>query len=261
MSHWQKYPSRWNTLTAPLRPDGDVVAAIARLAAANRERVLLLGVTPELARVFDVVTAVDKNPAMVRDVWPGDSADKQALVGDWLDIALAPGSFAAVVGDGSLNVIRYPEEPRRVLARAMAFLKPGGRFVCRLFERPQSPFTREHLVAITSGPSPVNFHAFKWMLAMHLAGSEGTTVHVTRILEAFETLFPDRDALARRTGWAREAIDTIDVYRNSPIVYCFPNRQEFDAVLPEGAVDVTYHACGRYDLADCCPILSFARGG
>jgi hypothetical protein len=98
------------------------------------------------------------------------------------------------------------------------------------------------------------------MLAMHLASAEGTTVPVTRILEAFESLFPDRAALARRTGWAREAVDMIDVYRNSPIVYCFPNRQEFDAVLPKSAVGVTYHACGSYDLAACCPILSFERG-
>jgi len=79
------------------------------------------------------------------------------------------------------------------------------------------------------------------------------------ILQRFNELHPDRDELAQRTGWPRAAIDTIDVYRGSPVMYVFPNRQEFTAALPGGIGDVRFTDCGSYDLANCCPILSFRK--
>lgn len=105
----------------------------------------------------------------------------------------------------------------------------------------------------------VNFHAFKWQLAMHIAGYTSSTVRVELISQRFNEMFPDRDELAQRTGWSRKEIDTIDVYQGSPMAYSFPNRVEYQQALPPGISGVEFQACGDYDLAHCCPILTFRK--
>ena len=96
MSHWHKYHARWAQIAPPLRPDQDVVEYVRALAGGDAGRVLLLGVTSELADAFEKVYAADKNPAMVANVWPGDTPTKKAVVADWLDLDPSIGPFAAV---------------------------------------------------------------------------------------------------------------------------------------------------------------------
>lgn len=259
MSHWQKYHARWSQIQSPLRPDQDVVTSMQQIAGAGSLPVLLLGVTPELADAFDRVDAVDRNSAMIANVWPGDSDTKTAIEENWLDIELEPGRYAAVIGDGSLNNVAWPGEMSALLGRVMRWLRPGGTFACRLFERPTGGYSRRHLQRVASEPASINFHAFKWQVAMHLAEERGANVPVASILDLMEELFPDRDALAHTTGWPRTSIDTIDVYRGSSVAYSFPDRKEFMQALPEGATDIRFLACGSYDLASCCPLLTFRR--
>jgi SAM-dependent methyltransferase len=163
------------------------------------------------------------------------------------------------VGDGSLSNLVYPHEVREVLARVRSSLRPGGRFVCRMFERPEIPQSREELLATAAGPARINFHAFKWQVAMHLAGQTQATIPVPAILALFNELFPDRAALAARTGWPRELIDLVDVYADSDVCFTFMTRAEILAVLPAGIDDLRFHACSNYDLAECCPLMSFRR--
>jgi SAM-dependent methyltransferase len=258
-NHWDKNPGHWSRIEPPLRPDDVVTRAFQDLAGGRAARVLLLGVTSELANAFDNVQAIDKNPMMLAKVWPGDTALKRAVQGNWLEMPIAQQPFDAVIGDGCLSNLDYPHAVREVLLRVHANLKPGGRFVCRLFERPDAPWSRETLLATASGPAAINFHAFKWQVAMHLAGTTQPTVPVPAILELFNELFPDRAALAARTGWPRDVIDLIDVYRESEVRFTFMNRREMLAVLPPLIADQRFDACGSYDLAECCPMLSFRR--
>jgi SAM-dependent methyltransferase len=259
MTHWQKYHSAWSKLEAPLRPNAETLGKIAELTGAVAGPVLLLGVTPELAGSYDHVLGVDKNKAMIDNVWPGNTATKQARHADWLDLEEPKNHFSAAVGDGSLNSVTTLREIRQVLGRVVNLLAPGGRFACRLYERPEKPFTEEHLRQMGSQPAPINFHAFKWQLAMHLAETTGAAMPVVLIRERFNELFPDRDRLARDTGWPRDIIDMIDIYRGSPTTYVFPNRREFLDVLPKGISDVRFEPCGSYDLAECCPMLAFQK--
>ena len=259
MSHWQRYHARWSQIRPPLRPDEDVVKAIVKLVGGRGRKVLLLGVTPEFADAFDNVQAVDKNPAMIANLWPGDGATKKASLGDWLEMSGETGNFDAVIGDGSLNMPFYPRETRILLDKVLERLAPGGIFACRVYERPARPITAEDLVATASRPAMIGFHGFKWQLIMHLAEEVGANVPVALIREQFNERFPDRAGLAARTGWRDSDIDTIDVYRGSPAVYAFPNRQELQAVLPPGIGDARFLACGSYDMAACCPILTFTK--
>lgn len=259
MSHWQRYHARWSQIQPPLRPDPDVINAVR--AYAGTGHTLLLGVTPELADVFDHLDAVDQNPAMIANVWPGDTTHKKAIEGNWLEIERPIGAYAAVIGDGSLNNLAWRSGIARVLERAMRWLRPGGHFVCRVFERPPDGYSRRHLLRIASETANINFHAFKWQVAMHLAQERGANVPVASILDLINELFPNRDNLARVTGWPRQAIDTIDIYQGSHVSYSFPDRREFLEALPLNAVDVTFTPCGSYDLAACCPILTFHKPG
>ena len=260
MNHWQTFPKRWSLLRPPLRPDASVVECVRSLVGADAAPVLLLGVTPELAAAFAEVEAVDRSAEMIAALWPGDGPRKRAIRGDWLELDGEP-RFAAAVGDGSPNALTSLEDAARLLRIVVELLLPGGSFACRLYERPAAPFTVEDLLETTSRPGVMNFHAFKWQLAMHIAETSTPTVHVASILERFDALFPDRDAVSQRTGWTRAEIDTIDVYAGSPLAYTFPNRIEFTGLLPPGIEAARFLPCGSYDMASCCPMLTFRKAG
>jgi SAM-dependent methyltransferase len=258
-NHWQDYHRRWSGLQAPLRPTLETVAIIQQLVGRRDARVLLLGVTRELAMAFPHILAVDKNIAMIKNLWPGDTATRTAREADWQNLDASWGRFSAVVGDGSCNSVTYPDELRQVLKQVHDRLEPGGCFVCRIYERPVHVPSTTALQAQGSRPAEINFHAFKWQLAMRIAEDTEPTVPVASILKKFEDMFTDRGALAQHTGWPRADIDTIDAYRNSSVAYCFPNRAELLRVIPPGLGRIQFHASGAYDLAEWCPILVCER--
>jgi hypothetical protein len=65
---------------------------------------------------------------------------------------------------------------------------------------------------------------------------------------------PDRAALAGRTGWPRDVIDAIDVYRDSRVVYSFPTEAEAIAALADHLAPVARHV-PAYELGDRCPTI------
>lgn len=258
MNHWQTYPARWSLLKPPLRPDASVVDRVQSLVGADAAPVLLLGVTPELAAAFASLEAVDRSAEMIAALWSGDTPLRRAICGDWLELAGEP-RFRGIVGDGSPNALTSLADIGRLFGIVARLLLPGGAFACRLYERPAVPIGLDDVLATTQRRDAMNFHAFKWQLALHLAEATSPVVPVARIGERFDALFPDRDALAARTGWSRAEIDTIDVYAGSPLAYTFPNRVEFTRLLPQGIVAAEFQPCGSYDLAECCPMLTFRK--
>jgi hypothetical protein len=161
---------------AALCPGNAVIDEVKRLVGQRQSPILLLGVTPELAHAFDMVQAVDRNPAMFDSVWPGDTEFKKARVGDWLQLEDPDDSFLEVIGDGSLNSLTYPDDiswPIGILAR---LLSTGGIFACRLFERPTVPTTLDAILAAPRSPAKFNFHALKCMIATQLAAERGANV-------------------------------------------------------------------------------------
>jgi SAM-dependent methyltransferase len=259
-NHWNAYQARWQLVEPPLRPTKAVTAKIVQLADVGKDDpVLLWGVTPELASCFRTLDAVDKSEEMVRTLWPGDTLGRTATAADWLAYPLHRGHYRAIVGDGSFNSVGSAETLRRLLAKGAQVLAPGGRIICRTFMRPPEPVQAADLNRVMSGETALNFHAFKWMLAMRLAEEGGLELSVDQLRAAFNALCPDRQTLSLKTGWPVDVIDTIDVYSRSKEVFLFPSRDEIKAALPLGAT-VAFHECGGYDLADCCPILSVQFG-
>lgn len=255
-NHWAAFHRHWNRLKPPQRPHPDVAVALGRLIAEYGDRVLLLGVTPELAPLGRQLVAVDRNQAMIEHVWPGDSDTRQAIKGDWLALPFPPASFSAVIGDGSFNCLVYPDGYRRALAEVVRVIRAHGRIVIRVYMAPDEPETIPALgVQVMSGRAQ-SFHAFKWRFAQALVAQTGdANVKVEAIGEAFDREFPDRCALARASGWSMDDIATIDFYRGSAEVYSFPTLAQIRAALPAGFGLARPVPSGSYELAERCPLM------
>jgi SAM-dependent methyltransferase len=270
MGHWPLHARQWARVGPPLRPCPDDVAIAEAEAAAwarargRAPRALVLGVTPELVQMAwpagTSLLAVDREPAMI-DALFAVAPGRRAAVGDWLALPARPGGLDLVVGDGSLSNLAFPDDYRRLAAELARVLAPGGRVVLRLFAAPEAAEpVAEAADALRAGAFG-SFHALKWRVAMAIQPGH-RNVRVDDIWRAFAELVPDRAALATRTGWPREVIDTIDAYRGSDVAYSFPTLAEVRAALAPALDEVTCHAPG-YELGDRCPTLvaAAARAG
>lgn len=252
---WATFHRRWARLKPPLRANGQVVAALGHIIEGHDDLALVLGVTPELADIAADTVAMDWSETMIAHVWPGDTPRRRAVLGDWLRMPTPARRFSAVIGDGSLNVIAHAHYPA-LFGQLSGVLAPGARLAVRVYETPTPCESwaglRQALLAGEVG----GFHAFKWRLAMAIAG-EGhcPDVPVAVIHRRFETEFPDRPGLARATGWSAEDIDEIDAYAGAETVLSFPTRAQILEALPAPFSNPRFFCSGDYDLAGRCPIL------
>jgi SAM-dependent methyltransferase len=259
-SHWAVYHRHWQRLEAPLRPNSEIVAGYRAVVGARTERVLLQGVTPELADVGASLVAVDRNPGMVATIWPGDSARRRSVVGTWFDLPFRARSFGAAIGDGGLSILPFPESQARIFEELARVLGPGARVAMRVYRRPEPRESAASLCADALAGRAGRFQAFKLRLAMAITPDDhGPNLPVRRIREVFDGEFPDRDLLAKRTGWSPQDIATIDLYENSPEIYCFATERELASVVPPAFAPIRFVPVGTYELAERCPLLVTER--
>lgn len=255
-NHLNIYHRAWSQLGPPLRPPPDVVAAIREQIKDRPGRALLLGVTPELAAIAPDLVAVDRNFSMVVHVWPGNTASRCAIVADWLKSNFKTGTFSVCVGDGSLSFLEFPEGTAGLLHELQRVLKAGARVVIRVYLPGDPPEAIAALREEAMAGEIDNFHAFKIRLAMSLAGRKSVPhVRVVEILEAFSSLFRDREELSRATQWSREQIDTIDFYRDSNVSFAFPSQDQLLSVVSRICPGVRLVPSGHYEMSRRCPLL------
>jgi hypothetical protein len=192
-------------------------------------------------------------------VWIGDRPDRRALLADWREMDLPRGHFTAAVGDGSLSCLVWPHDYRRALGRVADALVPRGVLAVRCFVAPDEPKTAEAIADDVLAGRVASFYSARWRLAMALAGSGN--VAVTQVHAAFERLFPDRAALAAVTGWDPAAIDQIDAYRDSDLVYSFLNRRDLLETVDERFGNARFVSSGDYPMAEHYPLLVAERRG
>ncbi len=258
MTHWQERSKNWDKIGPPKRPIQEVIDQI-RALVGDDANVLVLGVTPQLVQAFANIHAVDREPAMISRLWPGDTETKTAECLDWFDL---PGNvrYDAIVGDGSLNMVRFSDGISTLLMHLMDLLKPGGRLACRVFSNPTTVPTLEDLMSITSGRTSMGFDAWRTKQSHHLTTYVGPNVPVELMVEFFDVHWPDREALAAATGWDLESINiTMDAYRGSQSYTAFPTDEEWLSVVPEHACNVELIPTYGYELAENFPILTFTK--
>lgn len=227
-------------------------------------RALLLGVTPEIALCPALadwqLTAVDVAENMLRAVWPGNSAQRQALRGHWLHLPIATSSQDLVLGDGVFTLVPYGQGFHDLAASAHRVLRPQGRFLLRAFCRERQESVGQVVDAVRAGQVG-NIHVLKWRLAMALQGENAARgVVLDHIWQTLLECFPDTDALFAQTGWNPATLVTVGVYAGNPASYAFPTTAElldhlalFFTCLERRTLD--------YELAECCPSLVLAPRG
>jgi hypothetical protein len=144
------------------------------------------------------------------------------------------------------------QEVLRELHRA---LKPTGILCLRCFIAPEVPEALETIQAAVAQGRIQSFHALKWHVAMTLCSGPDQNVVVHRILECFDTLFPDREALSRWTGWPLAGINTIDAYRNKDTLYTFFTLPALER-LSSPWFSIQGIQYPDYELAQRCPTVT-----
>jgi hypothetical protein len=123
-----------------------------------------------------------------------------------------------------------------------------------MYTRPDTPITLDDLRREGLNPT-INWSAYRRMLSMYLAEIEGQTIHTRNITAVFDELFPDRTILP----WTAQELEMIDTYATSKLQSCLPTRKELEQIIPARAREVRFVDVGNYDLAHCCPVLTFKK--
>lgn len=256
-NHWIQRVKHWDRLGPPLKPSPGATEIMVNLVGAD-SHVLLLGVTKELYRAFNNITAVDRQPEMIGHVWLGNTPTKTAYLENWLTTNFPMNQFDGIVGDGSINMLEYPLNVKTMLQRCVDILKPNGVFAVRFFTRPDKPITRSDLLNIAATGSK-NICAFNRMMLACIAAETQPLVANRQIYDLFQELFPNRDQLAARSGWPRDLIDNMfDAYEHSKLTSSMMTREEVLDLLPP-SIHAHFVECDDYDFGECCPILTFVK--
>lgn len=223
-------------------------------------KILILGVTPEIVQLDwppgAHIVGIDSSPAMIASLWPGDvSAPSHVACARWQQMPFKDAAFDAVVGDGSLNALSSLEEYGKVLGEVSRVLKPEGVLVLRCFVKPPQVETPERVLSrAMEGEFPTTA-AFRLRFAFALTDADGS-IGLAALHDAFNALVPDRDALARVTGWPRQDIDRVDTDRESRVRLTFPTQSHLIS-LSERIFRVEGSARGTYTQAEHCPTFLF----
>ncbi len=265
---WEKHARQWNRLGPPLRPCAEDIRFMEQATGKHcavlgcvSPRAILLGVTPEIARMRwpagTQLLAVDNNEDVIAHVWPGNPEfEAKAVCGDWTKLPVDDASCDMVVGDGCFITCQYPEGYAAVVRELRRVLKPGGLFAIRVFIRPDAA---ESLTAVFNDLRAGrigSFHAFKWRLAMALHTDLAQGVRLGDIWNAWNEQVPEPDVLARTLNWPIETIGTIDAYRGLDTRYTYPTLSEFRHALSSHFSEAACLYPG-YELGQRCPTFLF----
>jgi len=253
--HWAGMHRIWALQGEPLRPPAEAVRRVVDLAGSCAAgRTLILGVTPEFHAAFDTVVGLDLHEGMIAVVWPGDTATKRAIRGDWLTDIPALGAFDLCVGDVSASQLPGLPEARRLYRAVGAALAPGGRLVMRTLCRPEAAVTEEVIRDSIRQPG-FSFHALRILIGLHLAQVRGPSFPASAILEVFDRVFPDRADFLARTGLTAEMLVLVDHYATSVQGWYVPDRAETLAAAAETGLPVRLVPSGDYPMAEHMPTL------
>ena len=263
-SYWDDIATSFAVLGPPLKPSGEdihfVETAVRNWSSGHPRktlRALLLGVTPEIAKMEwpDAArfTAVDNSLGMAQAVWPGNIPGKRWVVcGDWLALPRPNSSCDVVIGDGSLNCVRFPDGLRAVAKNVNDVLDPDGVLLFRCFVRPTTKELPEDVFSdlVHARIPSVNHFKFRLLMAMQSSTENGISVH--DVYEKWADSGIDQEALMARTGWDKRAFQSIELYKGQDVIHTFPAIEELRSVLHEFFEECSV-STPAYPLGERCP--------
>jgi len=263
--HFSSIVPNWAHLGPPLRPAPDDSAVVQRVVAGlgGAAHAVVLGLTPEIIACdwpADVqLSAVDHSPPMIQALWPPAKCPPQSevILGNWCAMPFASDSIDLVAGDGCYVLQTYPDGYASLTQEVGRVLKRGGRFVIRVFLRPDRSESLADVARALSSAEIGSVHALKLRLLAALHGASGPGSRLDDVWQAWSSMPPVPAALAGSRGWTTEEIVGIESYRGMQARYFLPTLAEFrESVRP--AFRELECAWGRHELADRCPTLVLA---
>jgi hypothetical protein len=263
-SYWDDIATSFSVLGPPLKPSSEdihFVEMVVRNWSPSYPRealcALLLGVTPEIANMRwpDAATllAVDNSLGMAQAVWPGNIPGKRWVAcGDWLALPRPNSSCDVVIGDGSLNCLRYPDGFRAVAKNIRDLLHEDGVLLFRCFVQPVTKELPEEIFSDLVQARIPSINHFKFRLLMAMQPSIDQGISVRDVYKKWMDSAIDKEQLMARTGWEKGAFRSIELYRDQDAVHTFPTVTELRAVLLE-FFDETSVSIPAYPLGERCP--------
>jgi SAM-dependent methyltransferase len=262
--HFSRIVPKWAHFGPPLRPSPDdtsvVQRVVSKLGAAAHG--VVLGLTPEILACTwpaDItLSAVDHSPAMIQALWPPAQgpANSKVVLADWCDMPIPSSTIDVVVGDGCYILQSFPDGYNALTREVKRVLRANGRFVIRVFVRPDRPESVADIARAFSAGEVGSVHALKLRLLAALRGASGVGSRLDDVYQAWMSMPPLPSALAGVPGWTAEEIVGIQSYGGMDSHYFLPTlmelRQSIGMFLRE--IECT---CGHYELADRCPTLVF----
>jgi SAM-dependent methyltransferase len=268
--HWTEVARQWDQVGPPLRPSAEDLAAYR--AAIDRwtrdrgaPRALILGVTPELARLpwpaGTHLLAIDHTPSMIRAVWPGPL--QTVVCGDWTAMPLRDAARDLVLLDGGLHLLTHPDGQQRLVQALRRVVAPGGLCVLRLFVPSRHRETPEAVLRALLAGVVANLNLLKLRLSMALQRDKRQGVSLGAVWLALHAVAPDLPRLADRLGWPLDHLLTINTYRDSAQRYHYVSVADVRWLFcrDPGGFQVEAIQMPTYDLGDRCPIVVFRRSG
>jgi len=223
---------------------------------------LLLGVTAGIANMRwpeeSALIAVDNSFEMARTVWPGNIPSKRrAVCGDWLSLPQAHASCDVVIGDGSMNCVRYPDGFRALARSVRSILRPDGVLLLRSFVRLEDNDSIEQVFTDLLQCKFPTVNHFKFLLLMAMQRSTQEGIVVDDVYREWVRRKINKDELIAITGWEKQSIRSIEVYAGQDVVHTFPTVSELRSVLGEFFDEVSI-STPSYFLGDRCPSFILA---
>lgn len=265
-SYWSGLARSYEALGSPLRPASEDIrfleGTVASWAARHADvqlHALLLGVTPEIAEMrwpnSSSLIALDNSMPMAQAVWPGNvPSGRQVVCGDWCALPVQGSSCHLAIGDGSLNCLRYPDGFHAAAEALRDVLSDDGLLVLRCYTQPVAQERPEEVFEDMLRGAIPSFHHFKFRLLMALQPSTCQGIAVSEVYRFWAERNADARGLMARSGWEKQAIEMIELYRGSDTVHTFPTLSEFRSVLHEFFDEISVHT-SSYNLGERCPIL------
>ena len=264
--HFSSIAPQWSHFGPPLRPSHDDTAVVQRAAASlgAAASVLVLGLTPEIIGCdwpHDVtLTAVDHSATMIRALWPPASGPENSRMirADWCALPLAPETIDLVAGDGCYVLMAFPDGYEALTHEVRRVLKPTGRFVMRVFMRPERAEPVADIARAFVCGEIGSVHALKLRLLAALHGASGAGTRLDDVWQAWKS-FPELPAgLAGSRGWTAQEIVGIESYGGMQSRYYLPTLVELRQHLEASFREIEC-AWGRHELGDRCPTLVLER--
>jgi SAM-dependent methyltransferase len=251
---------------SPLLPASEDIQFVEATAARWREqhgrapRAVLLGVTPKLAQMNwpagTSLTAADSSAPMASALWPcnGEPHTRRLVLADWRFLPFPDGRTDILVGDGSINCLRYPDSLRSFARSISRLLSSDGVCVIRCYIQPDRRESPQEVIAQIGSDGPETIHQFKFRLLMALQANAIEGIAVRHVYDYWASHTMDDSRPISRPGWGREVFDVMALYRGVDTVHTFPTRNELRQVLDEFFIEVDVSVPSYY-LGERCPTI------